>query len=155
MIQHYLQSNQVILHQIQVFQHTIQSSQHLTIFQALNPTPVITYSAHHPTTESIPNDIFKRIRTDIMFVWTSITSASSNMDNTFGCFDIICKLIFGVFLNVIVCLFGLVLHDLILNYVVYLLLLEMKCTLFAKCCQFIVTCSLLCLDLDLDLIKRD
>ena len=50
--------------------------------------PNSTYSTPHRATDSMPNDIFKRIRTDTMFVWTAITRASSNMDNTFGYFDI-------------------------------------------------------------------
>ena len=52
--------------------------------------------SNHPTCDSMPNDIFKRIKTDTMTIWTVMTSMSSNIANIFGYFDI-CKLIFGVF----------------------------------------------------------
>ena len=46
---------------------------------------------------SIPNGIFKRIKTDdTISVWTVMTSISGNAANIFGYVDI-CKLIFGVF----------------------------------------------------------
>ena len=48
---------------------------------------------------------FKRINIDTISVWIDITSIGSNNANIFGYFDS-CKLIFGVFLNVIECLFG-------------------------------------------------
>ena len=68
-------------------------------------------------------------------------SVSSNIDNTFGYFDI-CKLIFGVFFNVIVCLFGTeieyayYLQNVVVLCVLYLSLNLIKrdnCSTFASC----------------------
>ena len=78
--------------------------------QSSDITPNSTISIPHLSMAApnpIPNGIFKRIDIDTMSVWTAITSVSGNIDNTFGYFDI-CKLIFGVLLNVIVCLFGVI-----------------------------------------------